>query len=81
MDEVEGALEIHVDHEIPLLLSHTHHQPVTGDPCVVDEDIDSTEVCDDFFYELVCCFEVSGIRSIGLGLYSESLELLNELLY
>ena len=81
MDEVEGALEVDVDDEVPLLFGHAHHQPVTGDTSVVDEDVDTAEVCDDFFDELVSIFEVSCIRGISLSLDTEPFELLDEGFY
>ena len=36
MDEVEGGLQIDIDHEIPLVFGHTHHETVTCDPSVID---------------------------------------------
>ena len=81
VDEVEGTLEVDVDDEVPLLFGHTHHQPVTGDTSVVDEDVDTAEVCDDCFDELVSIFEVSCVRGISLSLDTEPFELLDEGFY
>ena len=81
MDEVEGTLEVDVDDEIPLIFGHTHHQAVTRDTSVVDEDIDATEVCYYIGDELVCVVEVRSIRGISLSLDAKAFEFLDEGFY
>ena len=81
MDEVEGRLEVDVDHQVPLLLGHTHHQAVARDACVIDQHVDTAEVSEHLLDQLVGVIEVSRVGGIGLSLDAEPLELLDEGLY
>ena len=65
MGEVEGALEVDVDDGIPLLFGHAEHESVLGDACVVDEDVDGSEVFLYFLYDFFCGVEVGGVACIG----------------
>ena len=44
MDEVESGLEIDVDDSVPLSLGHPEHQTILGDACIVDQDVNPSEV-------------------------------------
>ena len=73
MDEVEGRLQVHIDYEIPLIFGHTHHQSISGNPCIINQYVDATKVGDYLIYELMCSLEVRSIRGIGLSTNAQSL--------
>ena len=49
LDEIEGALEIGIDHHIPIFLAHAHGKAVAGEPGVVDKNVHAAEIGDDLF--------------------------------
>ena len=80
MDEVEGALEVHSDHCVPLSLRHTHHQAVFGDTGIVDQDVYASEVFMYLFDYLLGLSEVGGVGSVSFHLHAEGGNLLLGLL-
>ena len=75
MDEVECGFQVHVDNHIPLLFAHAHHQAVAGDPGVIDQYVDATEILHDLSHHAGRIFEVCGVGGISFGLDAERLQL------
>ena len=44
MNEIESRLQVHGNDCIPLLLRHTHHEPVLRDAGVVHKDVDRAKL-------------------------------------
>ena len=76
MDKVEGRFQVYIQNCIPLSLTHTKHQTVLSDTCVVNENIDRTEICVNLLNGLLSLLEVSSITSICAACYTKSLNLL-----
>ena len=70
MDEVEGRLEVHGDDSVPLCFSHAHHESVFGDACVVDEDVDASEVSVHFAHHFSSFFKVGCVGGVGLSFHA-----------
>ena len=68
MNEVERRFEVHVNHHIPLLFAHTHHQTVTSNTCVVDQYIDTAEILNDFCNHFCGILKIRSIRRIAFSL-------------
>ena len=64
---VEGALEIGVEHGVPVLLLHAHEQAVAGDAGVVDEDVHRAEFVADFLGEFLHGGVIGHIHGVGGG--------------
>ncbi len=67
LDEIEGALEVGVDDDVPILLAHAHGQAVAGETGVVDQNIDAPEVGEDSFAERGRRLSVGDIDRVGPG--------------
>ena len=52
LDEVERALEIRIEHEIPILLAHAHGEAVARQAGVVHENIHPPEIGEDALADL-----------------------------
>ena len=61
VDEVERALEVDCNHGVPLLFGHSHHQAVFSDACVVDKDVDTAEVFNNFSNDFFGLVEICSI--------------------
>ena len=72
MGEVESTLEVDSDNAVPLQLGHPHHQAVTCDACVVDQNVDMAEILLNLLHGRVGLGEVSRIGGIAAALHSES---------
>lgn len=75
MDEVKRGLQVHIDHHIPLLLAHAHHQAIAGNAGIVDQYVDPAEVLDDLGDHLGGVLEIGGIGGISLSFDAERLQL------
>ena len=80
MDEVECRLEVDADDGIPLLFGHPHHKSVLGDACVVDKDVNPSEIGDNLLDHGMGLLEISCVGGISLDLVAESLKLLDSFL-
>ena len=60
--DIEGAVEIDVDHRVPLLLGHFTELAVARDAGAVDQDVDGT----DFFSMVTPCRVISETISNGV---------------
>ena len=76
MDEVERALQVHVDNGIPLCFSHAQHETVLGDTGVVHQYVDASEVLAYLLHHVLCLGEVGCVACIGAAGHSHSLYLL-----
>ena len=41
LDEIEGAFQIRIQHEIPVGFAHSHRKSVARKPSVIDQNIDA----------------------------------------
>lgn len=62
---VEGALEVGVEHGVPVFFLHAHEQGVAGDAGVVDEDVHGAEFRGDCFREVLHGGVVGDIDGVG----------------
>ena len=70
VDIVERRFEVNGNHSIPLLLGHAEHETIFCDTCVVDQDVDVTEVILDLLHNLLGSVEVCRIGSVTLALHA-----------
>ena len=70
MDEVESRLQVHCNHRIPLLLSHTQHQAILRDTGIVHQNIDTAKLFLHSLHHLFGLSEVCSIGSVALGLHA-----------
>ena len=66
-NEVEGSFEIGVENGIPIFGLHAHNKAIAGDSGVVDKNVDSAEVFDDGFANLLNRIIVCDIERIKAG--------------
>ena len=71
MNEVESGFQVNVDNHIPLLFGHTHHQTVTSNTCIVNQNINAAEICMNSLYYFGSIFKARCIRCICFGFYSK----------
>ena len=76
VDEVECALQVHVQNGIPLSLAHTEHKAILGDTGIVYENVDGAEVCMYLLYYSLCLGKICSVAGISQTLYAQSLNLL-----
>ena len=67
LDEIECALEIGIQHHIPVLLAHPHEEPVAGQPRIVDQNIHPRKVREDLLREFLHGCGLRHIHRVGLG--------------
>ena len=76
----EGALEVHIDHCVEVLLGHREDHAVAQDSRVVDQDVEAPPGVDGLLDHLAGCREVGDIGSVDQGLASHGLDLGHHLL-
>ena len=80
MQEVEGALHVHVNDGVPLLLAHAHDQTVFGDTGVVYQDINAAKLFLNLGHYRLGLLKIGGVGGIGLHFVAEGGNLGNRLL-
>ncbi len=76
----EGALEVHVDHGVPVELGHREHHAVPQDPGVVDQDVATPERVDGLVDHLAGGVEVGHVGAVDDCLAAHGLDLGHDLL-
>ena len=76
----EGALEVHLDHRVPLRLAHVGEHAVAQDAGVVDEDVEAAEGVDGGLHEALGAVPVADVVGVGDGLAAHGLHLVDHLL-
>jgi hypothetical protein len=74
------ALQVDVDHRVPLVLGHVDDHAVTQDPGVVDEDVEVTEGLDGGVDEPLCALPGRHAVAVGERLASHAVDLVDHLL-
>ncbi len=64
---LKRALEIGVDHRVPVFALHAHEQAVARDAGIVDQNIDMLESRRDFFHRGICGSGIGDIQRERLG--------------
>ena len=65
--EIEGAFEIGLKHDIPIIARHAHGERVAGYASVVHQNVATAEVGEDLVARLLHGFKVGDIHRVGLG--------------
>src|SRR5690606_3981299 len=67
--------EVGVDYASPILVLHPQDQPVSGDPGVVDQDVESAEAIDDLLDQLltVVCVGHVGLEGSRIAAVADQL--------
>ena len=63
--EIEGALEVRLEHGVPIAARHAHREGVAGDAGVVHEDVAAAEVGEDLVAGFLHRIEVGHIDRVG----------------
>ena len=71
VDKVKGRLQVHSDYRIPLCLTHTHHQAIFRDPCIVYQNINRTKIILNLINHFLSILKIRSIRSITFHLYTQ----------
>ena len=74
MQEIEGALQVHINYGVPLGFAHTHHKAVLGDSGVVHKDINPAELLFYLGHNILRGLEIGRIGGVGPDLYSKGLK-------
>ena len=74
----EVALEVHLDHRVPLVLLHVHEHAVAEDPGVVDEDVEAAEALDRRLHHAFGAGEVGDVLAVRDRLAAERLDLADD---
>src|SRR5690606_29972380 len=75
----EGALEVDLDDEVPLLLGHVGEHAVAEDAGVVDEDVETAEGLDRLVDHALGGFPVADVGAVDDGLAPHAPDLLDDL--
>ncbi len=62
------ALQVDLQHQVPVLLLHPQHQPVPGDPRVIDQDVQPSPLGHDSIDRLAHLFRPRDVELDGQGL-------------
>jgi hypothetical protein len=76
----EGALEVDLDHRVPLRLAHVGEHAVTEDAGVVDQDVEPAEGLDGGRDEPLGAVPVADVIGVGDGLAAHGLDLVHDVL-
>ena len=72
MNEIESRLQVNIQNCIPLSLTHTKHQTILCNTCVIYEDINRAKVFINLLNGLLCLLKISSITCISTASYSKS---------
>ena len=79
MRGTERALEVDLDHRIPLGLGHVDQHPVAQDAGVVDQHVEASERGDRLIDQALGAFEVRDVVAVGHRITTGRLDLLDHL--
>ena len=65
--KIESALEVGVQHDVPIFRAHAQDQSVTGDARIIDEHITAAEIGQDGFTGFLDRIEIGDIDGVGFG--------------